>query len=49
MASSVGIHVGQQEGGKATGYVQQSTGAILQLDLDPAFNIRSGFISWEEQ
>lgn len=49
MASSVGIHVGQQEGGKATGYVQQSTGAIIQLELDPAFNIRSGFLSWEEQ
>lgn len=49
MASSVGIHVGQQAGGTATGYVQQSTGAILQLDLDPAFNIRSGFLSWEEQ
>jgi hypothetical protein len=49
MASSVGIHVGQQEGGKATGYVQQSTGAIIQLELDPAFNIRSGFMSWEEQ
>jgi len=49
MASSVGIHVGKQEGGKATGFIQQSTGAIQQLDLDPAFNIRSGFISWEER
>ena len=49
IASSVGIHVGKQEGGKATGFIQQSTGAIEQLNLDPAFNIRSGFTSWEER
>lgn len=49
MGSSVGIHVGKQEGNKATGFIQQSTGAIMQLELDPAFNIRSGFISWEEK
>lgn len=49
IASSVGIHVGKQEGGKATGFIQQSTGAIERLNLDPAFNIRSGFTSWEER
>ena len=49
MASSVGIHVGRQPDGRATGFVQQSTGAIEAIDLDPAFSIRSGYISWEER
>ncbi len=45
--SSVSIHVGQQEG--ATGYVQQSTGIVESLELNPAFNLRSGFIYWREK
>ena len=48
MASSVGIHAGKQEGGKAKGFVQQSTGLIRDILLDPAFNIRSGLRYWQE-
>ena len=48
MASSVGIHVGKQEGGKAKGFVQQSTGLIRDILIDPAFNIRSGLRYWKE-
>ncbi|MFA6499483.1 MAG: hypothetical protein WCV64_09180, partial [Desulfurivibrionaceae bacterium] len=47
-ASSVGIHVGKNAEGKVTGFVQQSTGAIEQIELGPALNLRSGFISWQE-
>ncbi len=48
MASSVGIHVGKQEGGKAKAFTQQSTGLIRDLLIDPAFNIRSGLRYWKE-
>jgi type IV pilus assembly protein PilY1 len=47
MASAPAIHIGQQEGGKATVFVQDSTGRIntieYQLELP-----RSGVISWKE-
>jgi len=46
-SSSLGIHVGQEQG--ATGYIQQSTGAILSVELNPAFNIKSGLRSWIER
>jgi type IV pilus assembly protein PilY1 len=44
--SSVGIHVGSQSGGEATGYVQQGTGNVIDFGFKPAFNIRSGVRSW---
>jgi type IV pilus assembly protein PilY1 len=47
--SSPGIHVGQQEGGKVTGYVQQGTGAVVDFDIDPALKVRSGIRSWIER
>jgi type IV pilus assembly protein PilY1 len=46
-SSSLGIHVGQEEG--ATGYIQQSTGTILSVELNPAFNIKSSLRSWIER
>jgi len=48
LASSVGIHVGKQSGGKAKGFVQLSTGVIVEIPIDPAFNIRSGLRYWRE-
>ena len=47
LASSVGIHAGKEEGMK--GFVQQSTGAIKDLELHPALNIKSGLRSWREK
>jgi type IV pilus assembly protein PilY1 len=47
LASSVGIHVGQEAGAK--GFIQQSTGTVTQIDLIPAFNIKSKFIYWREK
>lgn len=47
VASSMGIHVGRETG--ARGFIQQSTGTVTEIDLDPAFNVKSGFISWRER
>jgi type IV pilus assembly protein PilY1 len=46
LSSSLGIHVGREHG--ARGFVQQSTGTIYQLDLKPAFSIKSDFLNWRE-
>ena len=46
-ASSLGIHVGQEEGAK--GYIQQSTGTVLNEDLTPALMIKSGLRCWREK
>ncbi|MEJ2427662.1 MAG: PilC/PilY family type IV pilus protein [Deltaproteobacteria bacterium] len=46
ISSSLGIHVGREGG--ARGFIQQSTGTISQIDLKPAFNVKSGFVNWRE-
>lgn len=47
MGSSVGLHLGREEGAK--GYIQQSTGVVKELSLDPALNVQSGIIWWRER
>ena len=44
LASSFSMHSGRQQGGKV--YVQKSTGEILEVDVDPAFSIKSGPEYW---
>ena len=44
LASSLSIHSGRQHGGKV--YVQKSTGEILEVDVDPAINIKTGPEYW---
>ena len=46
ISSSLGIHVGRERG--ARGFIQQSTGTIVQIDLRPAFSVKSGFVNWRE-
>ncbi|GAG52648.1 unnamed protein product, partial [marine sediment metagenome] len=46
ISSSLGLHVGRERG--ARGFIQQSTGTIAQIDLKPAFSIKSGFVNWRE-
>ena len=48
LASSVGLHIGLQDENEASGFIQQSTGAITKLKIDPAFQIRSGLTSWRD-
>jgi type IV pilus assembly protein PilY1 len=47
VASSMGIHVGREIG--ARGFIQQSTGTVKEIDLEPAFAVKSGFVSWRER
>jgi type IV pilus assembly protein PilY1 len=46
-SSKLGIHVGDEDG--ASGFVQQSSGNVVGVDLDPVLNVRSGLRSWREQ
>ncbi len=47
MISSMGIHVGHEEGG--TGYVQRGPGLIQEIPFTPPFSIKSGpFLFWQE-
>ena len=46
-SSGLGFHVGSEEGAKA--FVQQSTGEVLEIDTNPAFEIQSGLINWKEK
>jgi len=46
ISSSLGIHVGREHG--ARGFIQQSTGSISQIDLTPAFELKSNFLNWRE-
>ncbi len=46
ISSSLGIHVGREHG--ARGFIQQSTGTISQIDLKPAFTVKSNFLNWRE-
>lgn len=47
MASTPSIHVGRQEGNKAEVLINKSTGEIKGIEIDPAFNIRSGLRYWQ--
>jgi type IV pilus assembly protein PilY1 len=46
VASSIGVHVGK-EGSK--GFIQTSTGTIIEEKLDTALKIKSGLKSWMEK
>jgi type IV pilus assembly protein PilY1 len=45
--TTVGLHLGAEEGTR--GFVQQSTGAITEIDAEPAFQIKSGVVIWQEK
>ncbi len=47
MASSPAVHIGQQEGGTATVFVQDSTGRINSINYNLELP-KSGVISWQE-
>ncbi len=44
VTSIVGLHVGGKT--SATGFIQQSTGAVEQVEVTPALSIRSGVVGW---
>lgn len=45
--SSLAIHVGEEKGGKM--YVQQSTGAIKEIEMTPPMSPKSGAVLWYEE
>ncbi len=45
--SSISIHMGREKGGRA--YIQQSTGAIMNVEFQTAAKAKSGFILWREK
>ena len=58
--SSVGIHIGRQnskaaadgddpEGDMVTGFVQQGTGKVVEINIETALKVRSGLRSWRER
>ncbi|MFP3871098.1 MAG: pilus assembly protein, partial [Syntrophobacteria bacterium] len=47
LASSLGIHVGREAG--ARGFIQQSTGTVSEIDLQPPLFLKSGFVNWRER
>jgi len=49
MASAPSIHVGLQKGNKAKVFLEQSTGVIKDIEVDPALNIRSGLQYWKQK
>jgi len=44
ITSEIGLHVGQKA--ESTGFIQQGTGKVFQVEVDPALSIRSGIIGW---
>lgn len=46
VTSEIGLHVGQKA--TSTGFIQQSTGAVIEVEIDPALNIKSGIIAWKQ-
>lgn len=44
ITSEIGLHVGQKA--ESTGFIQQGTGKVFQVEVDPALNIKSGIIGW---
>jgi type IV pilus assembly protein PilY1 len=47
VATEIALHVGKKSG--STGFIQQGSGVIIQLDINPAFNIKSGIIAWMQK
>jgi type IV pilus assembly protein PilY1 len=45
--SSLGVHVGREQGAKA--FIQLSTGNIKEINVSPAFNLKSGLQYWKEK
>ena len=46
-SSRLGVHVGEEDG--ASGFVQQSSGNVVSVSLNPALNVKSGLRSWRER
>jgi len=48
LASSPAIHAGKQQGQAGTALSQLSTGQIVQIEITPAYSVKSGTQYWRE-
>jgi type IV pilus assembly protein PilY1 len=48
LASAPAIHAAKEAGQSGTAYMQMSTGQIVEIPIDPIFNIKSGIQFWRE-
>ena len=46
ITSEIGLHVGKKV--ESTGFIQQGTGEVLQVEVDPALDIKSGIVGWKQ-
>ncbi|KPJ57599.1 MAG: hypothetical protein AMJ42_04650 [Deltaproteobacteria bacterium DG_8] len=46
ITSEIGLHVGQKA--TSTGFIQQGTGLVTQVEVDPALGIKSGIVGWKQ-
>ena len=46
ITSEIGLHVGKKA--TSTGFIQQGSGEIIQVEVDPALKIKSGIVGWKQ-
>jgi type IV pilus assembly protein PilY1 len=46
ITSEIGLHVGKKV--ESTGFIQQGTGEVIQVEVDPALDIKSGIVGWQQ-
>jgi type IV pilus assembly protein PilY1 len=47
MPAGIGIHVGQED--TAAGFIQLNTGSVEQVEVDPAFRVKSATVYWKQK
>jgi type IV pilus assembly protein PilY1 len=46
ITSEIGLHVGRKD--TSTGFIQQGSGSVIQVEVDPALNIKDGIVGWKQ-
>ena len=46
ITSEIGLHVGKKV--ESTGFIQQGSGAVIQVEVDPALDIKGGIVGWQQ-
>jgi type IV pilus assembly protein PilY1 len=46
LTSEIGLHVGKKV--ESTGFVQQGSGEVIQVEVDPALDIKGGLVGWRQ-
>jgi type IV pilus assembly protein PilY1 len=46
ITSAIGLHVGKKV--ESTGFIQQGSGEVIQVEVDPALGVKSGLVGWQQ-